>query len=37
MITLKITALIVGAGLLGLFLLPDFAPDLVIAVLACFS
>jgi len=38
MITLKTTALVVGAGLLlGLFLLPDFSPDFVLAVLACFA
>jgi hypothetical protein len=38
MITLKITALVLGAGLLlGLFLLPDFSPDFVLAVVACFS
>ena len=38
MITLKITALILGAGLLvGLFLLPDFSPDFVLAIVACFS
>jgi hypothetical protein len=37
MITLKITALVLGAGLLGLFLLPAFAPDFVLAVVACFS
>jgi hypothetical protein len=38
MITLKITALVLGAGLLlGLFLPPDFSPDFVLAVVACFS
>ena len=38
MITLKLTALVLGAGfLLGLFLLPDFSPDFVLAVVACFS
>jgi hypothetical protein len=38
MITLKITALVLGAGLLlGLFLLPDFSPDFVLAIVACFS
>ena len=38
MITLKITALVLGAGLLvGLFLLPDFNPDFVLAIVACFS
>ena len=37
-ITLKITALVLGAGLLlGLFLLPDFSPDFVLAIVACFS
>jgi hypothetical protein len=38
MITLKITAVVLGAGLLvGLFLLPDFNPDFVLAIVACFS
>ena len=38
MITLKITALVLGASLLvGLFLLPDFNPDFVLAIVACFS
>ena len=38
MITFKITALVLGAGLpVGLFLLPDFSPDFVLAIVACFS
>jgi hypothetical protein len=38
MITLKITALVLGAGLLvQLFSPPDFSPDFVLAVVACFS
>lgn len=38
MITLKIAALVLGAGfLVGLFLLPDFSPDFVLAIVACFS
>jgi hypothetical protein len=38
MITFKITALVLGAGLLvGLILLPDFSPDFVLAIVACFS
>ena len=38
MITLKITALVLGAGMLTeLFSPPDFGPDFVLAILACFS
>jgi hypothetical protein len=38
MITLKITALVLGAGLLvELFSPPDFSPDLILAIVACFS
>jgi hypothetical protein len=38
MITLKFAALVLGAGtLVGLFLLPSFSPDFVLAVVACFS
>jgi len=38
MITLKLTALVLGAGVLvGLFLLPSFSPDFVLAIVACFS
>jgi hypothetical protein len=38
MITLKITALALGAGMLvEFFSPPDFSPDLVLAIVACFS
>ena len=38
MVALKITVLVLGAGiLLELFSPPDFAPDLVLALIACFS
>jgi len=38
MITLKLTALVLCAGVLvGLFLLPSFSPDFVLAIVACFS
>jgi hypothetical protein len=38
MITLKITALVLGAGMLvELFLPPDFGPDVLLAIVACFS
>jgi hypothetical protein len=38
MIPLKIAAFVLGAGVLvGLFLLPDFNPDFVLAIVACFS
>jgi hypothetical protein len=39
MITLKITALVLGAGMLvELFSPPDFSPDIVLAIIvACFS
>jgi hypothetical protein len=38
MITFKITALVLGAGMLvELFSPPDFSPDFVLAIVACFS
>jgi hypothetical protein len=38
MITLKITALVLGAVMLvELFSPPDFSPDFVLAIVACFS
>jgi hypothetical protein len=38
MITLKLTALVLGAGMLvELFSAPDFGPDFVLAIVACFS
>jgi hypothetical protein len=38
MITLKITALVLGAGMLvELFSLPDFGLDFLLAMVACFS
>ena len=38
MIMLKITALVLGAGMLvELFSTPDFSPDFVLAIVACFS
>ena len=38
MILLKITALVLGAGMLvGLFSPPDFSPDFILAIVACFS
>jgi hypothetical protein len=38
MITLKISALVLGAAMLvELFSPPDFGPDLVLAIVACFS
>jgi hypothetical protein len=38
MITLKITALALGAAMLAeLFSPPDFGPDFVLAIVACFS
>ena len=38
MITLKIVALVFGAGtLLEVFSLPDFGPDLILAIIACGS
>jgi hypothetical protein len=38
MITLKITALVLGAGMIvEVFSPPDFCPDLVLAIVACFS
>jgi hypothetical protein len=38
MITLKLTALVLGAGLLvELFSPPDFSPDFILAIVACFS
>jgi hypothetical protein len=38
MITLKITALVLWAGmLLEFFSPPDFSPDFVLAIVACFS
>jgi hypothetical protein len=38
MLTLKITALVLGAAILvELFSPQDFSPDFVIAIVACFS
>jgi hypothetical protein len=38
MITLKISALVLGAGMLvELFAPPDFTPDIVLAIVSCFS
>jgi hypothetical protein len=38
MIMLKITALVLGAGMLvEIFSQPDFSPDFVLAIVACFS
>jgi hypothetical protein len=38
MITLKLTALVLGAGMLvELFSPPDFSPDVVLAIIAFFS
>jgi hypothetical protein len=37
MIILKITAVVVGAGVLFELFSGDFGPDLALAVIACFS
>jgi hypothetical protein len=38
MITLKLTALVLGAGMLvDLLSQSDFGPDFVLAIMACFS
>jgi len=37
MITLKLIALVLGAGVLLSAFSADFGPDLVLAIVACFS
>jgi hypothetical protein len=37
MITLKLIALVLGAGVLLSIYSADFGPDLVLAIVACFS
>jgi hypothetical protein len=37
MITLKLIALVLGAGVLLSVYSADFGPDLVLAIVACFS
>ena len=37
MITLKITALVLGAGTLFSLFAPEFDADLLLAIVACFS
>jgi hypothetical protein len=37
MITLKLIALVLGAGVLLSVYAADFGPDLVLAIVACFS